>query len=67
LSADRNPASGPWPEGSAEEHGHDLDQILSGEWSKNYPYVVFAAEADGGKSLDSPTSRCGRARTVAIR
>jgi len=40
-----------WPEGSAAEHAHDLEQILSGEWSKIYPYVVFAAEADGGEII----------------
>jgi aminoglycoside 6'-N-acetyltransferase I len=34
-----------WPDGPAEEHARELQEILDGKWSETYPYVVLVAEA----------------------
>jgi aminoglycoside 6'-N-acetyltransferase I len=40
-----------WPDGSVEEQGRDLEEILAGAWSATYPYVVLVAETDEGRLI----------------
>jgi len=41
----------PWPDGSSEEHRHELDAILSGGSIGVYPYVIFVATNDEDEIL----------------
>ena len=60
-----------WPDGSAEEHERELEQVLAGACSGTYPYVVFVAEGDDGRligfadvTLRSRADGCDPARAV---
>ena len=40
-----------WPDGSASEHRREFEEILRGEWSAIYPYVVFVASTAEGELI----------------
>ena len=39
-----------WPDGSVDEHGREVEQILGGTWEGVYPVAIFVAE-DGGEVI----------------